>query len=62
MDLAEEFDLRFQGGYFSYEEMRCKCDDCQEHDDGKWFRTAEWTSFMAGLISMRGDLGFSITR
>lgn len=56
--LAEEFKAKY-GPYFTYQEFRCKCDLCQaEEDEGAWFRTPEFNSFMGFMIDLRESLAF----
>jgi len=55
------------GPHFTYEEFRCKCDDCfakvitpgrGNTDDREWFQAPEFRAFMELLMIARRDLGF----
>ncbi len=58
---------RLYGPHFTYEEFRCKCEDCfakvitpgrGNTDDGEWFQAPEFKTFMAVLMEIRLNLGF----
>lgn len=59
MNAHEKF-ADLYGPYFSHGEFRCKCPTCMtmRTDDTEWFTTAEFKTFMAVLVAMRGDLCF----
>lgn len=61
--LQNEFSSRYVTEYFTYDELCCKCDRCvevrkQDADSGAWFKTPEFTAFMAVLIELREKAGF----
>ncbi len=66
MDVEERFTSLY-GPYFTYREFKCKCEVCSRKtitpgvgnmDDGEWFQTPEFRTFMALLIEMRVALRF----
>lgn len=66
MDVEERFE-KLYGPYFTYQEFKCKCEQCSTKtitpgvgnmDDGEWLVTPEFRSFMALLIKMRIELYF----
>jgi len=63
-EATKEFDSLY-GPYFSYEEMACQCNNCEDHrvvsgDRGDWFRAFEFRAFMEKLIALRKWLGFPL--
>ena len=61
-EATEEFN-KLYGPYFSYEEMKCHCNRCEDHrvvsgDRGDWYKTPEFKSFMSHLIVLRIRMGF----
>ncbi len=57
-DVEKEF-AEMYGPYFTYEEMRCRCTECQTSiARAKWFLTPEFEAFMRMLIVLREELYF----
>lgn len=61
-DLNFEFD-KLYGPFFTYDEFKCQCNHCESeralgYDDGEWFKTPEFKSFMGALIPLRIECNF----